>query len=173
MTLAQQIASQNVDVYVWDFSANNNNNTLFETLTNGQPGHILKGVNYTADELYTFASQRMIPEFRSFACGIPQEFNTSCSSLELIFILDRSQSIVPSIYNGNVSQFVIDLASQFTFPEDSTSESPGYIRLGVIQYADNPEISIPLGNHSRSGFANQVKNIVTIGDNGGAANLKE
>ncbi|KAE9546316.1 hypothetical protein FO519_010472, partial [Halicephalobus sp. NKZ332] len=113
LPLAQQIASRNTDIYVWDFSVNNNNNTLFETLTSGKPGHILKGLNRTYEEIYSFASRQMLPEFRSFACGVPHDFDTSCSSLELIFILDRAESVIPSIYNGSVSQFVIDLASQF------------------------------------------------------------
>lgn len=173
LLIAQQIASKRSDVYVWDFSYNENNNTLFETLTSGQPGHIIKGVNHTADELYSFASQRMISEFKNFACGISHETNTSCSSLELVFILDRSQSVVTSIYNQTVPQFVIDVASQFTFPDESTSESPGYIRLGVIQYADNAEISIPLGDYSRNDFINRVRNTVVVGDNGGLDNLNE
>ncbi|KAE9554599.1 hypothetical protein FO519_002159 [Halicephalobus sp. NKZ332] len=171
LPLAQQIASRNTDVYVWDFSVNNNNNTLFETLTSGKPGHILKGLNRSYEEIYSFASQQMLPEFRNFACGVSHNSNTSCSSLELIFILDRAESVVPSIYNGNVPQFVIDLASQFTFPDESTSENPGYIRLGVIQFGETAEVTIPLGNYSRSDFINRVNTTVNMGSNSGEDNV--
>ncbi|KAE9550942.1 hypothetical protein FO519_005856 [Halicephalobus sp. NKZ332] len=113
----------------------------------------------------------MISKFRNFACGVPHDSDTSCSSLELIFILDRAESVIPSIYNGSVSQFVIDLASQFTFPDESTPENPGYIRLGVIQFAENAEVTIPLGNYSRKDFINKVNTTVNMGSTEGEENV--
>ena len=76
MPLAQQIAARGVEIYVWDFSVNDNNDTLFETLTSRKSGHIFKGLNRTYDEIYNFASQKMLPEFRSFACGVPDATTT-------------------------------------------------------------------------------------------------
>ena len=76
MNLARKIAARGVDVYVWDFSANDNNNTLFKTLTNGKPGHILKGLNRTYKEIYSFATRKILPKFRSFACGVPNNKTT-------------------------------------------------------------------------------------------------
>ena len=101
--------------------------------------------------------------------GTPPQTNTSCTSLELIFVLDRSSSIVPDIYENNVTQFVIDLASKFSF-FDEASAGNAYTRFGLIQFADNAEVSIPLGNYTRNDFDNQVRQKVVRGD-GGLNNL--
>ncbi|KAE9546477.1 hypothetical protein FO519_010311, partial [Halicephalobus sp. NKZ332] len=99
----------------------------------------------------------------------PPPTNTSCTSLELIFILDRSTSIVPAVYKTNVTQFVIDFAGQFSFPNEAFPRA-GYTRFGVIQYADSAEVSIPLGNYTRSAFDRHVKQKVTVG-HGGVNNI--
>ncbi|KAE9549714.1 hypothetical protein FO519_007078 [Halicephalobus sp. NKZ332] len=214
MGLAQQIASYNAHIYVWDISVNNNNNSLFETLTGGKPGHILRGANLTYDDVMQYVYCTVYPDFISFSCnsqtatpapttscpspsplpqstvtslstgtpwpftnttasgtpvvtpsGTPPSTNTSCTSLELIFILQRSGSTVPVIYENNVTQFVIDLANQFSFANEVSSGN-GYARFGLIQFADNAEVSIPLANYSRSDFNNQVKQKVVIGSGG-------
>ncbi|KAE9546009.1 hypothetical protein FO519_010779, partial [Halicephalobus sp. NKZ332] len=105
----------NADVYVWDFSFNSTSD-LFDILTGGKKGHILRKPNLNYSELYDFVASAMIPEFSGIACGnqgssspvptttpsmgstTPPPTNTSCTSLELIFILDRSTSIVPAVY---------------------------------------------------------------------------
>ena len=189
MYLAKQIAERKPSIFVWDISVNNNTNTLFETLTGGKQNHIFRGASKTDADLLQFLSDYVIPEFYPISCessypsstvistnpplttnsistpSLPPSTNASCVSLELIFVLDRSQSIVPSIYDKNVTQFVLDFANQFSFPEEA-SNGNGYARFGLIQFSDTSEVTIPLGNYSRSNFNSLVTNNVHMGNDG-------
>ena len=70
--------------------------------------------------------------------------------------------MVPFIYNENITNFVIDLASQFSFYNEATTEKPGFARIGVITFSDTAAVSIPLGNYSRTEFNNKFLNLSFI-----------
>ncbi|KAE9549713.1 hypothetical protein FO519_007077 [Halicephalobus sp. NKZ332] len=82
----------------------------------------------------------------------------SCIQLELIFIIDESQSMIPGFY-GNITDFVIDFADVFSFYDEATVNKPGFARFGVITFSDSATVQIPLGNYSKNGFFNSVMNI--------------
>uniref|UniRef100_A0A914E260 Uncharacterized protein n=1 Tax=Acrobeloides nanus TaxID=290746 RepID=A0A914E260_9BILA len=71
--------------------------------------------------------------------------NNSCQEVDIIFILDRSQSIDPGTYNNAVKQFVLNISNRFTF-EDEAYGTPNFARIGVIQFTDTADITIPLQN---------------------------
>uniref|UniRef100_A0AC34FTJ2 VWFA domain-containing protein n=1 Tax=Panagrolaimus sp. ES5 TaxID=591445 RepID=A0AC34FTJ2_9BILA len=92
--------------------------------------------------------------------------NNSCNSIELIFILDRSQSVDTDFYNNNAVQFVLDLANQFTFPNEAIPSHSGYARFGVIQFSDDAIASVPLGNYTRAQFTSLVRSSISYTDGG-------
>uniref|UniRef100_A0A914Y387 VWFA domain-containing protein n=1 Tax=Panagrolaimus superbus TaxID=310955 RepID=A0A914Y387_9BILA len=96
----------------------------------------------------------------------PHPHNNSCNSIELIFILDRSQSVDTDFYNNNATQFVLDLATQFTFPNEANPNHFGYARFGVIQFSDDAVASVPLGNYTRAQFTSLVKSSISYTDGG-------
>ena len=83
----------------------------------------------------------------------------SCIQLDLIFIIEESQSMVPDVYYDNITQFVLNFADKFSFYNEATTQKPGFARLGVVTFSDNAIASIPLGNYSRSGFSNEFLNL--------------
>uniref|UniRef100_A0A914Q7R1 VWFA domain-containing protein n=1 Tax=Panagrolaimus davidi TaxID=227884 RepID=A0A914Q7R1_9BILA len=87
----------------------------------------------------------------------------NCNNFELIFLLDRSQSILTDYYNYNTVQFVLDLANKYIFPGENSTD---FVRFGVIQFSDDSVVSIPLGNWSRSEFEYEVRTNIFY-DNGG------
>uniref|UniRef100_A0AC34GNS3 VWFA domain-containing protein n=1 Tax=Panagrolaimus sp. ES5 TaxID=591445 RepID=A0AC34GNS3_9BILA len=181
LSLAKQLASTSATIYVWDTSSDGDQKGLFAVLTGNIPGHVITTPN-NLQSLIKAAEQQMFPDFVCRGCGgicsgtspnpyppttsfsyaspsyIPPQSNTSCASLELIFILDRSQSVIEDFYNN------------FTFADEASASYPAYARFGVIQFSDDPIVSITLGNYSRQDFQNRVYNTVVY-DDGGVSNL--
>ena len=67
LLIAKEIAKI-ANVYLWDFSTDNGNYNLFETLTNGKPGYILKRKNLVIEEATELILYQMISESTAANC---------------------------------------------------------------------------------------------------------
>uniref|UniRef100_A0AC35FLE0 VWFA domain-containing protein n=1 Tax=Panagrolaimus sp. PS1159 TaxID=55785 RepID=A0AC35FLE0_9BILA len=189
LPFAAQIASYNPNIYIWDHSVNGDQTGMFSILTNQMYGHIFRS-STDLQQLVNAINLKLIPDFQSIACGnsppissnpiapiaVPTTTSTTtpipttislpdlnCNNFELIFLLDRSQSILMDYYNYNTVQFVLDLANKYIFPGENSTD---FVRFGVIQFSDDSVVSIPLGNWSRSEFEYEVRTNIFY-DNGG------
>ncbi|VDD89969.1 unnamed protein product [Enterobius vermicularis] len=91
--------------------------------------------------------------------------------LDVIILMDRSQSILEDVYNSYTKQFLITLAEQFDFTGESNKNGL-YSRIGVIQYATDADLTIDLEKRSRENFTNLVTRLVSYNAYRGMSNIQ-
>jgi Mg-chelatase subunit ChlD len=129
-------------------------------------------IGLTPENSYTLCNEKY-DTVENYTTPAPITTNSSCISLDLIFILDRSESVYPDYYNNNITNFVLDIANQFAFHDEATSGNPAYARFGVIEFASTASITIPLGNYSRSQFNKDVSTKVAYSEAEGTTRIDD
>uniref|UniRef100_A0A914ZAW4 VWFA domain-containing protein n=1 Tax=Panagrolaimus superbus TaxID=310955 RepID=A0A914ZAW4_9BILA len=127
-------------------------------------------VGLTPENRYTLCNEKY-DTIQNYTTAAPFTTNSSCISLDLIFILDRSQSVYEDYYNTNVTNFVLDIANQFAFHDEATSGDPAFARFGVIEFSSTPSVTIPLGNYSRTNFNSNVTKLIAYSVDEGTTRL--
>uniref|UniRef100_A0AC34FV04 VWFA domain-containing protein n=1 Tax=Panagrolaimus sp. ES5 TaxID=591445 RepID=A0AC34FV04_9BILA len=129
-------------------------------------------VGLTPENSYTLCNEKY-DTIQNYTTPAPFSTNSSCISLDLIFILDRSQSVYEDYYNINVTNFVLDIANQFAFHDEATAGNPAFARFGVIEFSSTPSVTIPLGNYTRKDFNTNVTKLIAYSVDEGTTRIGE
>ena len=66
------------------------------------------------------------------------------------------------------------MANQFTFFDEASPNNPAFARFGIIQFADEALVTVPLNNYSRNDLYNRVYGDGGVGyGDGGISSLAD
>uniref|UniRef100_A0AC34QMZ9 VWFA domain-containing protein n=1 Tax=Panagrolaimus sp. JU765 TaxID=591449 RepID=A0AC34QMZ9_9BILA len=83
----------------------------------------------------------------------PPVYSLMCRPVNLMFVLDYSQSINPNFYNTSVRAFVRTIAAGYPMKGEIDGSSS---RIGIVQFASDANVSYPLIERTRQEFLNTI-----------------
>jgi hypothetical protein len=88
--------------------------------------------------------------------------SSNCQGYNILFLLDRSQSIFQNFYNIDIKTFIVNVTSRFGFVDDVNAENLYSTSFGVIEFSNNNAVlTIPLKNYTRYDFLSNMTQSVS------------
>jgi hypothetical protein len=149
------------NIVIAELTGDSYNGYLWQFLDNVEV-FLYLGSNYGVNFLFTW---NFLPTY-----PISPPLSSECEGPDILFLLDRSQAILPDFYNSSVKSFIRNVTSKYSFIDDVTIQNPFSSRFGIIEFSDEASVTVPLKQYNRADFFWKIEKNVNYG-NGGTSNV--